>query len=197
MQLFLGLSTIFLVICLAGCRIAVMNIAHTTARCRILLQQQTSIANSSDEAALPKKLTFGCKLPEFQAIDVMNQKPLEFPSLIGSSTILIFCTNQEYQRWSPVLLLQFLQSCWYRIDGKIYVILLDKIRSVTGEIPHKEIIQMDVGVYTTIGNAVDQNLRIVLGLKTTPCIVELDGEAYVRKIGFVRNQDRKRRKSHD
>lgn len=158
--------------------------ARDTARCYALLQEQTGLASVDEQSELPKKIKHGNSLPLFNAIDASRERSITSESLIGQSTIVIFITKEEFERWPLDSLLFYFRSWWYHIDGNIYVILLALDYLQSEDFPHKPISNEDVGKYVVLGSAIKRDVVRSMGLTKTPCVVELDAEGTVRRIGF-------------
>ncbi len=187
-------SSVVVVLCHFACRRAVLHINRVSARCQVILEQQSSFASKEDKASLPTRIKHGKKLPGFKAIDLLRQHHFDHQSLIGNSTIIVFCTKEEFVHWPVDFLMSFLQSSWYKIDGNIYIILLDEINKIKGKIPRPEILTTDVGQVVVIGVAGDHQLvRKTMGFSTTPSFVELDDLGVVRKIGFLNDMQWQKR----
>lgn len=178
------LSTIVLALVLFGLRSALLHMARDTARCYALLQEQTGLASVDEQSGLPKKIKHGNSLPLFKAMDSSREHFITSESLIGQSTIVIFIAKDEYERWPLDSLLFYFRSWWYHIDGNINVFLLDSDYLKSEDFPHKPISDEDVGKYLVLGSAIKSDVVRSMGLTKTPCVVELDAEGTVRRIGF-------------
>lgn len=185
------LSCITLTVLLFGYRRALLQMARDTSLCYALLQQQSDIATTEDQAALPKKINHGKSLPHFQATDVVSGQSISPQDLIGKSTIVIFFNEKNYEEWSMETLLAFFRSWWYHIDGNIYVILLTAESLKIEDIPHQEIMKTNIGQYLVFGTSNESAVFRNMGLTQTPSVVELDAGGIVRRIGFFRDGHQK------
>lgn len=168
-------------------RVVLLRITTATSRCQEILRKDRS-TDSGAEFGLPTKLTHGQPLPEYDLTDLVTGELINRGSILGTSTIFIYCTIKEYREWNVGLLLAFLQRCWHRVDGNIYVIFVDQTRMQLLDLPHPEVLETYIG--NSIVFCVDHEQRVVeqIGLSQTPCILELNSGGVVTRFGFLTHE---------
>ncbi len=180
----LTVGCIVMSVVLFACRSLIVQIVRITTRVIVVLQGQTSILSPSEARLLPKKIRYGYRLPTFRTTNWQSGELIDFSNVVDKSSIIMFCTRQEYMQWKLEALLVFLHKCWYRIEGRIYIVLCDDEVSRNHWIPHSEIFDMEIGRYLVIGISRRDTIERAMGLTRTPVVVQLDATMLVQKIGF-------------
>lgn len=137
---------------------------------------------------MPKHLELGHKIPDFKPIQLFNRQTLSTRSLLGKSNILVFCSEQEFIDWPVEVLNAFLWSCWFKVEGNIYFILFDAKDWTINLRPYADTFDADLKQYVIIGSSRKRDIEISFGFPKTPCVLELDELAIVRRIGFLKNK---------
>ncbi|MCY3627457.1 MAG: hypothetical protein OXG88_07450 [Gammaproteobacteria bacterium] len=187
MNIYFVVGGIIAILLLFSLRSLSLQIIKTISRTSALLDRriQTSSLSPLTVRLLPANVRHGHKFPDIFATNIRSRELIKTLSNSGKSIIVAFFKKREFERWELTPLLAFLNSCWYRIEGDIYIILSSDEVPRWQEIPHGDILEMEIGQHLVLGACRPEQLKGVLGISKTPCVIELDASAVVRKIGFL------------
>lgn len=170
-------------------RAVLLSISITTSRCAAILFKRHHGVASSGEYDLPTKLVYGKPLPKFEMVNLQSGELVDCMSIVGISTIFVFCTKQEFEDLELGLLAAFFQRCWHRIDGSIYIVFIDQTSMEYSDLPHAGLLDTYFGESLVFCLDIHREIGEVIGLSQTPCIVELNSGFVVTRLGLLNHND--------
>ena len=185
----LVVSCVLVVAILFFQRTILLRISMQTTHCADILGVHRHKTDLRREYGLPTKLVHGQIMPEFEVANLQTGDSVNRQSVLGSTSVIVFCTKSEYEQWELGFLFAFFQNCWNRIDGHMFVVFVDQTTMDLSNLPHPEVLQSYLGKSIVLCVDVKVQIKQVMGLSQTPCIVELDAQSVVSKVGFVDHRD--------
>ena len=173
---------------LLQCRTIRQLIRSTTRLLAVFPSSPTSTGGAATQAfPRPLALPLGSPVPHFRAHRIDGTAgDVDRTSLVGETSMVVFCRARELENWEPDALVAILGGCWTKVDGKVHVFLPagerldmanDTIRALQGSSFAPDLVF-----------AADESdaLWKAFGVRSTPCVIQLDRKGVLRKYGVMR-----------
>ena len=149
------------------------------------------IANSDGAAGrvlpMPLALPLGSPVPNFRARRIDGSAgDVDRTNLVGETNMVVFCRARELEEWDPNALVAVLGGCWMKVDGKVHVFLPASERLDMANVTVRALLESTFAEDLVFAAGETSDLWEAFGVRSTPCVVELDRGGVVRKYGVMR-----------
>ena len=173
---------------LLQCR-TIRRLIRSATRLRAVFPSPPVGTDGATARAFPMSLALplGSPVPHFQANRIDDTAGIvDRPSLVGETSMVIFCRARELEEWDTDAIVTIFGACWAKVDGKVHVFLSagesldmanDTVRALLGSAFAPDLVF-----------AADQSgaLWKAFGVRSTPCVMQLDQQGVLRKYGVMR-----------